>query len=314
MEQKQIDQYLFEEMPEGQRSQLEEAFLTDDDLFFEIVSRENELVDAYANGGLDAEMLQRFEKSLASNSARRNKIANAKILRGFIAAERNENKTITIAERSGLLSKLTDLFSIRSPALQFASIGLIALLALASLFLLIENRRLNSVRTDLAAARVREAELVAQIENEREASGDLSSDLNSERARISELEEEITKLSGKPRPSASANPPQSTIATLILSPITARGGQSFTSRLELPEGVTRAAFVINLPAETGDTVGVRLNGESVADNLHVRTRKGDKSVSTTIPITRIKDQLNKLEVVTPTGEVAAAYSFTATRK
>jgi hypothetical protein len=69
-----------------------------------------------------------------------------------------------------------------------------------------------------------------------------------------------------------------------------------------------------LPAETADTVGVRLNGESVADNLRVRTRKGEKSVSITLPITRIKDEVNKLEILNPTGEVVAAYSFAPTRK
>ena len=303
--------YLFNEMQEEERARFENRLLEEEVLFYEIVERENELVDLYARGALEGSLRERFQRSLTALPARRQKVENAKTLRDFIADARIKNKTITIAERSSLFASL---FSF-SPALQFASIGLIALLALASAFLFFENRRLSTIQDDLAAARAREAELVSQIDNEREATSDLSSDLNAERTRIVELEEEVRKLNGKTRADSPVNSSPSTIATLVLSPIAVRsGGQPPPARLDLPAAATRAAFVINLPAETGDRVNVRLNGEVVADSLRVRSRNGEKSVSVSVPVARIKDQINKLEIVSPTGAVPAAYNFLATRK
>ena len=78
MNETQIDQFLFDEMTDAEREQFEKDFIADDDLFYELADRENALVDAYAKGQLRGAELSRFEKTIATMAARRQKIANAK--------------------------------------------------------------------------------------------------------------------------------------------------------------------------------------------------------------------------------------------
>jgi hypothetical protein len=69
-----------------------------------------------------------------------------------------------------------------------------------------------------------------------------------------------------------------------------------------------------LPAETGDQVSVRLNGEKIAEALRVGSRKGEKNIAITVPVARLKNEMNELEVVDPTGQVTAAHKFSISRK
>ena len=318
MDQTPIDAYLFNEMPEQEREKFEETMLGDDDMFYEIAERENELVDRYAKNELRGAELERFELSLATLPARRQKIANARVMREFIDSEKAECKAITIAERTGFFAKLAGLLLFKSPAFQFASVGLIGILAVASLFLFLENRRLGSLQQELAESRRRETQLTTQIESERDATGDLTTDLTAERERIEKLEAAIAKLrqtatNGKP----STNVAAPTIATLILSTGFRGTGPAPVSRLELSPGLTRVAVVMSLPAETaaGERVSVKLNGETVADNLRVREKTGgEKTVSVTIPVSRIKEARNELAVIDAKGASLSSYPFSVKRQ
>lgn len=309
MNDKQIDKYLFSEMPESEREKFEDRFVSDDDLFYEIAERENELVDLYARGELKGEELKRFEKSLESFPARKQKIENAKILREFIADERPENKTITIAERAGFFSRL---FSF-GPALQFASVAALVLLAVTSIFLFTENRRLGSLQQELAASRQRESELAARIEDESATSGDLTAELAAERERAEQLQADIEKLriSGEGPPSVK---PPTTIATLVLSSaVIPRGGSVPVRRLQLTDGVDRVSLVIGVPTEAPGGLSLTLNGETVARSLTPRLRRGEKSVAVTIPATKLKAGRNEITVRESDDTVAASYIIVVER-
>jgi hypothetical protein len=302
MDEKRIDSYLYGEMPENEREELEDRFIGDGELFAEIADRENDLVDAYVRNELSGDELKRFERSLDAFPARREKLSNAKPLREFIQSERPEAKTITIAERSGFLTKVADVFSFRSPAFQFASIGLILLLGLFSIFLLRENRRLGSLESELAASRQRESELAAQADNAQDATGALTEDLVAERQRIQHLETEIAKLrdvkGNSQTPEANAVKP--TIATILLSPVMIRdpGGPRPVERVEIPSGVERISAVLILDdAPASGSVSVKLNGETLARNVRVQTRpNGEKRISVTIPTSRINATQNELTI------------------
>ena len=308
MSTKEIDGYLFNEMSEREREKFEERFVENEELFFEVAERENELADQYVNGNLSGEHLSRFELSLASNPARRGKVENAKLLRELIAGQKTEHRTITIAERSGFLSKLGSIFSFGSPAFQFASIGLILILALATVFLLVENRRMNSLQAELATARQREAELSAQIEAERDAASELTSDLTAERERIEKLEAEIARL-GRNTSSPQPERPSPSIATLLLLPGGIRGGTAPPKRFDVPKGVVRVAVAIGIPPEAGtvEKVNVRLNGETVAESVRIRVRGDVRTASVTIPATKFKAGRNEIQVTDSAGLSLATY-------
>jgi hypothetical protein len=101
---------------------------------------------------------------------------------------------------------------------------------------------------------------------------------------------------------------------MVLSPIGIRGALPPFRSLELGREVTRLAVVVNLPAESAGRVSVKLNGETIGSGLRVATRNGEKSISITVPVTRLKDGINDLEVVGPEGDITTAYRFSAVRK
>jgi hypothetical protein len=310
MSNEQIDKYLLGEMSESEREKFEDGCVSDDGLFYEIAERENDLVDRYARGEMPVDERVRFERSLDDNTARRQKIENAKILREFIADEKPATKTITIAERSGFFSRL---FSF-GPTLQFASIGLIAILALLSIFLWSENRRLGSLEQQLAASRQRESELASRIEEESATSGDLTADLEAERERAAELEAQIAKLrNDNSRPSVN-NPPV-TIATLLLSSAGVRDGAVPPRRLALAPDVSRVSIVAGIPpdAVSTDIVSVTLNDEQVAQGLRPKTRRGEKSITITLPAAKFKPGRNELSVLDSKDAVVARYIIAVTQ-
>jgi hypothetical protein len=311
MNEKQIDKYLLDEMPEKERAQFEDQYTVDDELFYQIAERENELVDRYVRGELAVDDRERFEQTLNAFPSRRQKIENAKILHEFIADERPTNKTITIAERSGVFSRL---FSF-GPSVQFASMAIIVILGLASLFLWSENRRLGSLEQELAASRQREADLSAKFEEESETSGDLAADLESEREKIASLEAELVKRgnSNKDRP-VSSNPP-SIVATLFLSGVGFRGDAVPTKSLKLAPGVTRVSVVVGVPSDAtvGETLSITLNGERVVENAKAAERRGEKSVSVTVPAARLKAGRNELSVIDNKSAVVARYIIAVTQ-
>ena len=308
---KEIERYLFNELSDTERERFEDRFAAEDELFYEIAARENELVDEYLNGRLGGELLGRFEASLASNPARRQKIANGLVLHEFVAEERAENRTITIAERAGIFSKIGELLSFDSPAFRFASVGAVLLLALVSVFLLIENRRLSSLESELAAARQRESELAARIETADDASSDLANDLAAERDRVRNLEAELARqisVGSNVAPPEIKMPP--TIATISLFPILLRDGRPPSpQRVEIPSDVERVSIIAELSAESGDRVSARLNGKVIGQSIRVRSRKGASTVSVIIPVTILSTDRNDLEILDESGAVVERYTF-----
>lgn len=303
-DQNRIDRYLFDEMNEQERAELEDGFVGDEALFYDMLERENELVDRYNAGSLSGDERTRFERTLETNPARREKVANASLLREFISDERPKEKTITIAERTSWL----DLFRIRG--LQFASAGLVVLFALWSTYLLVENRRLRSLDQELADARGREANLESQIDSSEESVGALTADLNSERERIKQLEEEISKIKKTGPPISNTAPPPPTIATLILG-VGVRGGPPLTPQLELAPGVKRVSVSIELDANAGDRVSAKVNGDNFGTNIKVQ--KGGV-VLIAVPVTRLKDGRNTIEILDASGAKLSEYPFLVSRK
>ncbi|HUR96751.1 MAG TPA: hypothetical protein VMZ26_01665 [Pyrinomonadaceae bacterium] len=311
MSETEIDKYLFNEMSEAEGEDFEDKFADDDAFFYEIAERENALVDGYLRGRLQSDNLARFERSLADLPARRDKIANAKIIHEFIADGRTGNKTITIAERTSLFSRI---FSF-GPKLQFASVTAILILALASTFLWTENRRLGSLDQELTASRGREADLVSKIGDESQTSSELTADLDAERRRREELEAEIARLRRTNDHPVNAAP-QTTIAALVLPWVGNRGGSAAPVRpLKLDTGVTRVSIVASLPSDiaTGDVASALLNGEAVAENVKTVNRGGEKSISFTVPAAKLKPERNELIIRDGNNAVVVTYIIAVTK-
>jgi hypothetical protein len=305
MKKKQIDDYLLNKMSADEREKFENRFFEDDDLFFEVAERENTLVDRYVNRDLSAEKRAAFEHALESLPARREKVSNARVLQDLIADNAPEElQTITIAERQGFLSYIKDLFTFGTPTFQFASVVVIALLALGSVLLLRDNSRLSSIEQQLAESRQRENELASQIGEERDASGDLTAELNAERDRREALEIELAKLrsSGSPNTNSMAGP--TTIATLVLPAVGIKGGPSPVKRIELAKDVEKVSVLVNALSNVrpGDSLSATLNGTPLSHALRVRDKNGDLQVRLTVEKSQLLDGANSLTLKPQTGD------------
>ena len=317
-----LKRYLFSEMSEDEHTEMEERLFLNDDLFYEAVDLENRLVDLYVQGKLPREDEPRFERSLATQPERKQKVANAAAINEFIAEERPmEPAPVKLAEPT-IWERLSALFRAGSFSLGYGTAGLVIVLAILSTFLVLDNRRkagdiarlqtqqntVDQLESDLATARAREGELQAQIDDERETSGDLSEELQSERTRRERIEGELAKIRrdvGKP-------PPESIrpiIAALVLSPITGRGGNEVKDLAIVP-GLKRVALQLILPGEgpSQERYSVSLNARQVARDLAPRlTAEGKRSISFSLAPKDLEQGVNRLSVTGAAGNEVSKY-------
>ena len=304
-----VDQYLLGEMSESERERFEENMLASDALYYSVADRENELVDRYVRDSLDADLTTRFQHSLPLFPARKQKLANAEMLRNYVADARQDAKSSAASipwyQRLG--------FAFKAPAFATAAIGLLLLGTIA--FLLVQNRNTNNQvanASELQELRRRESELQATLDTERSTSGDLTSDLESEREQRAKLENELAELRKKisnTQPPANDIPMAPTIATLVLRPSGIRGGPNPPRRLEIPQNAKRVAVKLTLPAEEPvGNVNVQLNGETITQKQKpAQDANGGQSVSFSVPSAKFNNGLNRITVLDPSGKQIVEY-------
>jgi len=304
-----IDHYLFGEMNDSEREVFEDLLLANDELYYSTADRENELVDRFAANSLSEDFSKRFQNSLSLFPHRRQKVANAGALRTYIADVRKD--AVTGAKSMPWYQRLG--FAFKAPAFATAAIGLLLLGTIA--FLLVQNRNTNNQvanASELQELRRRESELQATLDTERGTSGDLTSDLESEREQRAKLENELAELRKKisnTQPPANDIPMAPTIATLVLRPSGIRGGPNPPRRLEIPQNAKRVAVKLTLPAEEPvGNVNVQLNGETITQKQKpAQDANGGQSVSFSVPSAKFNNGLNRITVLDPSGKQIVEY-------
>jgi len=308
-----IDRYLLREMNENDLQGFEDRIAADDDLFFAVADRENELVDLYVRGRLDDAVAARVEASLHLVPARRAKLANAGVLRRFVEAERKADVPDRAAEeRVPWYRRLG--FAFAAPAYAAAALGLV-LFGVAGL-LIVQNRGLQGELADardsskaMQELQRREDELQQALDEQRSVSGDLTTDLETERERRAELEAELRRVRGELL-DLQTRPVTPTIASIVLRPVTPRGGGTRTVRLADEK---RASLVVHLPAgvTVDGKVAIYLNGRSIASNISVGTAK---TANVAFATSLLKDGANRVSVVDAAGRELVTYEFVKVEK
>jgi hypothetical protein len=80
--------YLLGELPAGERTRLEEDYFAEAGAFERLLAAEDELIDDYVRGGLNARERELFESRFLTNDRRRERVEFARALRGALARER----------------------------------------------------------------------------------------------------------------------------------------------------------------------------------------------------------------------------------
>jgi len=171
----QLTRYLLGLVSPSERERLESEYFTNDDTFQEILSAEDDLIDAYARGELSATERRHFEEHFLNSTASRERVQFARTLAGFVTDIPTSEKPAPY--QPGFFASLR----LSPMALRFAVVALLALAA-ATTWLLIQQGRLRNelqtlraerdtlnqkndqLRQSADAERTRNAESTAQIE------------------------------------------------------------------------------------------------------------------------------------------------------
>ena len=315
---KQVSDYLLGSMSETDRDTFEERLLSDEELYYEVVEAENDLIDRFAAGELKGAERLLFENSIDMFPTRTQRLVNARVLRSFIADHKH-----LVSPDAVIFTKVFELFRSQFATPAYAMAGMILVLAasLAMLFSMNRDREAqiaklqaeleNVSRIDpnpeLADSRRRIEELQSEIDSERDATGDLSGDLANEREARQRLEREIAQLknSTTPRPVKTGEDHSVTVMRLDETP----GPESMLP--DVSERPERLSILISLSGavEKDERVSIRLNGQEIARNVAVRSTERGLEVNATVMTNRLSAGPNIVTVHDTDGNEVARYSI-----
>lgn len=211
IDQDKLKSYLFFELGADERRTLEERFFEDNDLFYEVMELENDLVDRFVSNNLSAEDKNRFEKSLASSPERREKIANANALKSFIKEEIREAEEVAavaatqreiIEDAPTLWQKIIEFFTFKMPVMQYATAALLLVLTFGTGYLLYERVQMsremarikNEQQQKLEAIEKQEKQLQERLEQIQQTEKDLENQLENKNGQTDILSSELDQI------------------------------------------------------------------------------------------------------------------------
>jgi anti-sigma factor RsiW len=345
-----IYDYLLGALPEAETEVFDELSFADDDFAAELAAYEKDLVDAYVNGELTGDRLDRFESFYPATPRRRGKIEFAAAFREFAGRESENTAVVSSAEQTPGRSFgdfLNGLLTAPKLSMQwgFALAALVFLLFGGLLYF--ENARLN---TELSRAQTeneenlkkRETELAGREKDLRErisaetqknaAAEKELAEIRKERERLAaELKKQPPRETVRPRPAEKeqlagtkkqpvrTGPPVS-VASFVLTPSLRSGGDLPTA--SIPAGTTSVAMRLELESDDFESYRVVLTdqtGAALWQSGAVRAQKSgaDASLDIRFPVSLLKAQIYTLEVsgaaADGTSEKISSYSFRVVR-
>jgi hypothetical protein len=156
-----IRRYLLGDLPQEERAQLENRYLTDADLFEEVLASENDLIDSYARGELTEADRQKFDAEYLKSTQRRERMEFARALSHVSMSAKQSVATDGISS----WKKVWAAFSVQQRMPQWALAAAAIVLAAGGSWLMVENQGL---RIDLRQALAGQAELRGEQETLRQ--------------------------------------------------------------------------------------------------------------------------------------------------
>jgi hypothetical protein len=270
----QLKQFLYGELSEDETQAIEELLFADSEVFNELTSLENELVDRYVQGKLDGEDLARFERSLSKSGDSREKVRNARALQRYIKTqERMATVPVVGTPPRSPWSHLQALFGFQARALQIGMALIILVLGSGGAWLLFDGYRL---RREIAQSRLEQAQRERELEGQRE-------NLKQADSKNLELRKSLeNELANQRR--QHDNPADKTTPRYIAT-IVSVGSRGATDATVTPLNVTSVTVQLPLDAETSyDRYRIqRLNNKAISTAWNIRSVKGKKYLAATLP-------------------------------
>jgi hypothetical protein len=273
-----IVRYLLGGMSEADQMALEEAFVSDPQIFTLVADVENDLIDDYVRGRLEPEQRELFERNFLSSPGQRRRVEMARALSpsldGIEAAADNHRAAIeNPAKRQRFFS-----FSF-NPQLAFRLAAAVAIFLVATgcAWLLLENMRLRQeLRAAQEDAARRERELGQQVADERQQN--------------TRLVDEIAQLRNQsgPQITPSALPAAPAFVTLLLAGGLRDPGAGDLPQLTIPSNVEQVRLLLKM--EDSGYHGYRAELQSASgagiltlDNLKPILRRSVATFTVNVP-------------------------------
>lgn len=323
-----ISRYLLGELSEEQQVEIEDRAFSDQEFLAGITAVENDLIDEYVRNEMADGDRRRFESRFLASEPRRKRVEFARALTRVMSETRvteRETPTVvarTVSWREALAAFIHGLHPAGRLALAAASLVIL----IGGAWLITETLRLRTQLSHLQAQQQSQPggdlqALEQQLAVERRRSEELAAQLDREKQQRAQTDESLRRLS------ESVNRPDETprpiIASLMLLPGISRGA-STQPKLVLPPNATVAQIQIGIdPEEDYKNFGVELrtiSGRSVwtRDNLTARNTRGGRAVRLALPAGALSSGEYELRLkgVTATGgtEDVGFYYFAVTKR
>ena len=249
--------YLLGSLSDAETERYDEMSFSDNDFNDILNSVEHDLTDAYANGELSGEELERFRAHYLASPRRRDKVDFAKEFRSFVARQNAAPAVADVREpKRGFFS----IFS--APALKWGVVAATIALAVLSGWFWIQNSRLQHQLSEVAqnsgSEDARQQELERQIAALKTAGDQTNAQFTATTAERDRLQQELDDARSQVRASEAktntAPSPSSikrsapAIASFVLTPALRGSGQ--LPRLTIPKSA--ANIVMRLKLEPND--------------------------------------------------------------
>lgn len=210
-------QYLLGLSTDAERERLESDFFADDDAFQEMLTAEDDLIDAYARGELSAKESKQFEKRFLTSPLGRERLQFARALAGPQA----EQEVAASTWWPGFLGSLAG----PGAAYRLGTVMAVVIVAVGFSALLIDRSRMNNELRELRAERARLTEKSEELQRiadvERARSAELTAQIQASNNPPGKPAEEVTHNEGQRR-----QEPTELLASIPfdISPGSIRGG------------------------------------------------------------------------------------------
>ncbi len=309
--------YLLGTLPAAETEHFDELSFTDDEFAEALRAAEKDLIDAFVQGELPSDELEKFNSFFLVSSLRREKVEFAKAFQIYAGKNIKEISAASKPHRTrgGLFAALK-IFAAPHPFLQWGFAAAILALIFFGGRQWLENDRLREQSNDLEAKRealsAREQELQIQLDNERTTNSETEKELAAvhvERELLEQkLKEEKTQkeemiaaqkqtVEQPPVPIATVKP---RIAFFVLTP--ALRGNSQIQSLLVSRQTDFLALRVELEADSYPAYRVALVDQTTNRTLwqsgKLKTKKGgaNNALNVRFPAKLVKPQIYSVEV------------------
>jgi len=295
--QKIATRYLLGELSEQEQAALEQRYLSNPQVFNEVLKVESELVDAYARGQLSAEMRERFENSYLKQPAL---LQRAKFAQALTTRIDEREGSVTRVEQSSQSAshiswkqRLFALVGKPGPKLRFALALVLVAIALAGIWIFVNGRWRQQQRE---AAQIQAPQQPTETPQQAEKQPAQEARIPSETL--------------SPSPNSNTNPSPSivSLALTVGGVRSAEGGP--TPTLAIPHDTTQAQIVLDLKDDSYPRYRVslrKIGGPEIftQTNLRPRSTKAGARFVFRVPAKGLTsgDYVLTLGGITPEGEV-----------